>query len=371
MKKRISFFLLCFLAIFLLCPRAFALDEMPSPVEGSAIPKEVQKYLPEDIFDYSSEEFMEVFNLKSAFSAAISIAGSVFPEVVSAFLLLLGLCVISAVLSALKESAAVESLKHTLEFISVLCISSAAFYYVRDLFEDFSVFTQQVTSFMRVIVPAMSALMLSCGEISASAVFGGVLAAVVAFLESFSVEILVPLLSALVCISVTSSVCSEVDISGFSRLIKNTITYVLSSVMLILTCVMTFQNVIAKSADTAAVKGVKFVIGNAVPIVGGALADAVTTVASSIGLVKAGTGIGGAVVICVIFGIPVIKMMLWKLMLDAVGAVSAAFSLQKERAFFSEISQITGFLIAAMASMAMLFIIALAAAAFTGGGAVK
>ena len=372
MKKIMIILLFCSIFFVSFAPCVFAGEQKSeSTIDDSAIPQEIRKYLPEEIFDCSSEEFLEIFTVNTTLKTVLSIAGNIFPEVMSAFILLVGLCVISAVLSALKESAGVQNLRYALEFISVLCVSTAAFYYVQALFEDFSLFMEQVTAFMRIIVPAMSALMLSSGEISASMVFGSVLAAIVAFLENFSAVVFVPLLSALMCISVTSSACSDVDISGFSRLIKNIVTYILSAVMLILTCVMAFQTVIAKSADTAVVKGVKFVIGNAVPIVGGALADAITTVASSVGLVRAGTGIGGAIVVCVMFALPVIKMILWKLMLDAVGAISSAFSLQKESAFFFEISQITGFLIAVMASMAMLFIIALAAAAFSGGGAVK
>lgn len=364
MKRRTVFFVFVFLLIFSLDISASDIiaDEAPS------VPEEVREYLPSDLFDYSAEELLYVFTLENGVKTLLSIARDVFPDVMSAFLLLMGLCVISAVLAALKESVCSQSLKFVIEFISVLCIASAVFSYVSALFENFRRFTEQATSFMTVIVPVMSALILSSGEISASAVFGSVLSAAVTLLETVCAALFVPLLSALLCVSVTSSVCSEVDISGFSRLIKNIIVYLLSAAMLALTSIMTFQSVIAKSADTAAVKGVKFVLGNAIPLVGGALADAMTTVASSIGIIRAATGVGGAVVICVIFALPVIKMIFWKLMFDAVGAVSSAFALKKESAFFSEISQITGFLIAVMASISMLFIIALTAAAFASGG---
>ncbi len=364
MKRRMFFCLFLFLLFFSVDITAAdsIIDDAPT------VPEEIREYLPNDLFDYSAEEFFDVFTIETGMKTLLSIVADVFPDVMSAFLLLMGLCVVSAVLSALKESVCSQSLKYVIEFISVLCIASAVFSYVSVLFEDFKQFTEQVTSFMTVIVPAMSALILSGGEISASAVFASLLSAAVTLLETLCAALFVPLISALLCVSVTSSVCSEVDISGFSRLIKNVIVYLLSTAMLALTSIMTFQSVIAKSADTAAVKGVKFVLGNAIPIVGGALADAMTTVASSIGLIRAATGVGGAVVISVIFALPVIKMILWKLMFDAVGAVSSAFSLRKESAFFSEISQITGFLIAIMASIAMLFIIALTASAFSSGG---
>ena len=151
-------------------------------------------------------------------------------------------------------------------------------------------------------------------------------------------------------------------LGGFSVLIKNSVKTVLSFCAVSMGLVLAFQSVIAKSADTAAVKGVKFVLGNAVPIVGGALADAAGTLTTSLGLLKSTVGIASAAVICLIFALPIIKLLLWKLMFDASCAVATAFSLKKESAFFAEMSEIVGFLAAVGASIAIFFIIALTAA---------
>jgi stage III sporulation protein AE len=366
MVRRLCVCLLLFAIFF--CVDSLAASSDGASIGENSIPHEIMEYLPNDFLDYSTEEFLEVFTFDTGINTLFAIVNDVFPDVLSAFFLLIGMCVISSVLSALKESVCSSSLKYVIEFASVLCISSAVFSYVKELFVDFADFSEQLSSFMTIMVPTMSALMISCGEITASAALGSVLAAAVGLLEVLCTYLLTPLISALICITVTSSVCGEVDISGLSKLIKNIIVYIMSATMIVLTSIMTFQTVIAKSADTAAVKGVKFVLGNAIPLVGGALADAMTTVASSIGMIRAATGIAGAIVICLIFALPVIKMMLWKLMFDAIGAVSSAFYLDKESTLFSEISQITGFLIAIMASIAMLFVVALTACAFSSGG---
>ena len=78
----------------------------------------------------------------------------------------------------------------------------------------------EMYGFMSIIIPALSALMLTGGEVTSSAVFGSVLSAVVTFLQAVCSAAVLPLISALMCISVTSKVCGEVDISGFYKLIK-------------------------------------------------------------------------------------------------------------------------------------------------------
>ncbi len=365
-------FILIFIGIFILLPiPALAAESEGAKIDSADIPEEISRYIPDELFDVSADEFLEMFTVDGVLKTVFEIIKTVFPSVISAFSLLLGLCVIASVIHALKNSVASHTVGYILEFVSVLCISAATFSFVNELFDGFRNFIEQISTFMTTMIPVLSAIMLTSGEISSSAVFGTVLSATVAFLESLCSTTLLPMLSALLCISVTSKVCGEVDISGFSKLLKTVITYILSAVMLVLTCVMTFQSVIAKSADTAAVKGVKFVLGNAVPIVGGALADAVGTVASSVGMIKAATGIAGAVVVCVIFAVPVLKLIMWKIMFDGIGAVASAFSLTKESSFFTEIAELIGFLTAIMASIAIFFIISITAVSFSGGGAVK
>ena len=336
--------------------------EAEAPEIDVEIPEGVKEYISPELYSADTDAILSAFTLGNAVKTAISLLDKVFPEAMEAFLGLLGLIVISAVMAALRESVASPAFGSFLEFVSVLCIASAAFVFVEELFAEFETFVSQVNAFMVAVIPALSALMLSGGEVTSSLVFGGVLSGAVTFLEVICTSLVLPMLSALLCVYTTAKVCGEVELGGFARLIKSAVTYTLTACIVIMCCVLAFQGVIAKSADTAAVKGVKFVLGNAVPVVGGALADAVGTLASSVGLLKSTVGIVSAAVICVIFALPVLKFIVWKCVFDACGAVAAALSLRKESAFFAEMSEIVGFLAAITASTAVFFIIALTAA---------
>lgn len=366
--KRKTFFIVFFIVLLLFSVPVFA-EENGAELPQGNVPEEISKYLPDGLLDISTENFSSVFSIKGTLKTLISVFSDIFPEAMAAFMMLFGLVVISSVIHSLKDSVMSEPLSYVLDFVSVLAIASASFIFIKTLFENFSTFLSQVNTFMIAVIPTMSALIAAEGGVSSSLVFGTVLAAVVSVLEIICTSVIFPMTSALLCVSVTSNVCGDIDISGFSKLIKNIITYVLSAVMLVLTCVLTFQSIIAKSADTAAVKGVKFVLGNAIPIVGGALSDAVTTIAGSLGVVKAATGVVSAVVLCVMLSVPVIKLLVWKLAFDALSSVSAAFSLKKEGTFFKDMSEIVGFLAAIMASIAVFFIVALTAVSFSTGGA--
>lgn len=343
----------------------------PVSAQGAAIspedvPKDAAEYLPSDIFASSPEEIIESFSAGNILKTLFSVAKSVFSEAMEAFMGLLGLIIISSVIAALRDSVASSEMGAFLDFISVLCVSGASFSFVEELFEDFEAFVANTNAFMSAAVPTMSALLASGGEVTASAVFGTALSGAVTLLELVTASAVMPMLRALLCVNTVSKVCAEDELAAFSGLLKNTLTYTLTTLTAVMTCVLAFQSVIAKSADTAAVKGVKFVLGNAVPIIGGALADAVGTVASSMGIVKSITGIAGAAVLCVICALPVVKLIIWKTVFDAASAVAGAMSLKKESGFFSGMGSIAAFMAAITSGISVFFIIALTA--FAAGG---
>ena len=360
MRKKSFIFLFCALFFFALSPACFAEESLPEA--DIEIPEGLEEYIPNDVYSSSPEEIISSFTFNNAMKTLISLAEKVLPEVMEAFLGILGLIIVSAVMAALRESVASKAFAALLEYVSVLCIAAATFNFVSSLFAEFEAFISRVNSFMVAVIPVVSAIMLSGGEVSSSLVFSTVLSGAVTFLEALCTSLVLPMLSALLCVYTSAKVCGEADLGGFAKLLKGALSSVLTLCVAVMGCVLAFQSVIAKSADTAAVKGVKFVLGNAVPVVGGALADAVGTLASSLGLLKSTVGIVSAAVICLLFALPVLKLLAWKLVFDAAGAISSAFSLKKESSFFGEMSEIVGFLAAVSASVAVFFIIALTAA---------
>ena len=365
--KKIWLVILFFLLILLLgMPTCTAADEgeflRKTEIE---LPNGLEDFLPPEVYSSSPEEIIASFDFKNVLIAVVSVLEKVFPEVMRAFFGILGLIIVSAIMAALRESIASAAFGSLMEYISVLCVASAVFSSVSGLFAEFEAFITQIVAFMLSVIPAVSALMLAQGQVTGSVVFGAVLSGTVAILETLCASLVLPLLSALLCIYTSAKICGGDMLDGFGSLIKSGVRTVLIFFTVCMSCVLAFQSVIAKSADTAAVKGVKFVLGNSVPVVGGALADAVGTLTSSLGLLKSTVGIVSAAIICLIFALPIIKLLIWKLAFDASSAISSALSLKKESKFFAEMGDIVGFLAAISASVAVFFIIALTAAVAT------
>jgi len=79
----------------------------------------------------------------------------------------------------------------------------------------------------------------------------------------------------------------------------------------VLSGAMGVSAVAASAADTAAAKGTRFVISGAVPVVGGAISDAIGTIANCVTIVRSSVGAFGIIAGLFILLPPVITALLW------------------------------------------------------------
>ena len=85
--------------------------------------------------------------------------------------------------------------------------------------------------------------------------------------------------------------------------------------------VVTIKGALASSADSVSVKGIKLLAGNTIPIVGGAIGDAYTSVLGSLNLIKGTVGAFGIFAIAAV-NIPVItEMLLWMIAVNICSAL--------------------------------------------------
>ena len=133
-----------------------------------------------------------------------------------------------------------------------------------------------------------------------------------------------------------------------------------------LSAVLAFQGIISKSADSLAIKGIKFAVGSFIPIVGSAVNEALSTIAGGIGAIKAATGVVGAVAVCLLAALPIIKLLLHKLFLELLSVCSGILGLGPEGKLISEMASFLGYTAAVMAISSVFFVLSLSLMAASG-----
>lgn len=342
-----------------------AIDSEKNEIEIT-LPEEIEEYLPEDIFDIDASEIYKSFDFSYFSETGLKLIAAAVPEATKNFAVLLGLLMIAACLRALRDIMTLPGLKTALELVGMLCICTAVFSVTETAFSLAESFIDSLSTFMAATVPTMTALMIASGHITSAAVMAGVIETALTVLGTICSGVLFPLIRLCLCLSAVSSVFGVTGLGGITPLIKKVIGYIFGFVALCLSAVLAFQGIISKSADSLALKGIKFAVGSFIPIVGSAVNEALSTIAGGIGTIKAATGVVGAVSVCLLAALPIIQLLMHKLFLELLSVCSGILGLGPEGKLISEMASFLGYTAAVMAISSVFFILSLSVMAVSG-----
>jgi stage III sporulation protein AE len=143
---------------------------------------------------------------------------------------------------------------------------------------------------------------------------------------------------------------------GLTALIKSSYTRTLGFVMLLLSFVLSTQTLLRAAADSLTARAAKFLAGNLIPVVGGALGDTFRTVASGVAFLKSTVGVGVMIVLFLMLLPVLISLLLTRLSFRLSLTVSDLLGCETESRLLNELVGIYGTLIAVV-SMCTVFLI--------------
>ena len=187
---------------------------------------------------------------------------------------------------------------------------------------------EQTGSFLLVFVPAFSGITVATGAVTTGSFYNMMILAASEVIVKLSESFLTPLLSLMAVFAITGSIFPNASVSGFSELLKKTSTWGLSIAMAIFTGFVSMKCSLTSRADGAASKAVKMMLSGFVPVVGGAVSDAYTSVRSGLEVIRCTVGVGGNIAIVMMILPPIIKIAAFRIVLWAGTAAADLFSAQ-------------------------------------------
>ena len=175
--------------------------------------------------------------------------------------------------------------------------------------------------FEKALIPVLAGVVTASGNPSLALGFKGAAFAAAEFIEALADNFAIPLIGISGALGITGAMLPTLRLSAISEIIRKTMITVLTGAAGLFTGFLSLKSVLSSAADGLVAKGVKMA-SSFVPVVGGALGEAYSSVTASISLLKSTIGI---YVITALFvtGIPVaINLALWVLALRVACAVS-------------------------------------------------
>lgn len=224
-----------------------------------------------------------------------------------------------------------------------------------------------VGTFMLSFVPVYMGIVSVSGAPVSAAANGGIMLAAAEFISGSAAFMITALMGAYLSISVGACVSPALNSSGFAELFKKAGMWLMSLCTTVFLGLLGVKNTVNSAADSLSTRTAKFIIGTCVPVAGTALSGAVSTVSSSVALLKTSVGVYGIVALAAIL-LPVLaEILIWRLILNACGAVCTLFSVDETEKLLKAVDGMFAFLLGATLLTGATFIISLSVTVAAAG----
>ena len=217
----------------------------------------------------------------------------------------------------------------------------------------------RLCTIMNLMTPVMETILLAGGQLTQRAVSSQAVMLFVTAAGNFTGYLLAPLTNLLFTFSAVSSVCGEVKLSHLAGSLRKFIMRLIQLFTMYFSFMLGTQSILAKSADSLGMKTARFALGSFVPIAGGTIAEALSTIREGMSLVRSAAGIGGILVIVLLLLPDILRLSVYKFILYLTGTAAELLKLEKFSALANEIHGIIELLTAVVLFTALMFVLIL------------
>ena len=202
------------------------------------------------------------------------------------------------------------SLSPMVPLIGCLACAAITLPAILALLAQCAVTAESASAFLLASMPAYGALLAASGSVAAGSAYTFLTLGAGSALPLLSSGLLLPLLRIYLALAVSSGV-SGMPVQRLSASLYSFIKWMLVLAVTLFSGILSIQTILNTHIDAAAGKTVKLIASSAIPIVGGALGDAVGAIQSSVQVVRSGAGAFGMLAALCIFAPAMIEASIW------------------------------------------------------------
>ncbi len=360
MKKIL--FILCL--IFLLAPTVTAAENniYKEQLENSGVleledklPDNVREYINKNGMDVSDYNWINNIETQSVFSHIFSL----LKDGLKTPLISLGVITAIIIINALLFDNDNSSVREIVTYAATISIAGAIIAPIFVSINSAIGAMKACATFMTAFIPIFATLTAASGKAVTSISMSTLLLGAANGVSLMSNFVVIPFIGGYLSLSLATSVSPLVSSSGISAAIKKVSLWLLSFVTTVFLGILSIQTAVNAHADNLSMRTAKFIIGSSVPIAGGVLSEALSTLTASMSLLKSSVGIYGVVICCLTFLPIIIELILWRICLWISDFVSLQFSLGKISGLLQSLDTVISVLIGVILLTAAMFIISL------------
>ncbi len=296
-----------------------------------------------------------------SFENALGYLGSLFMEqAVAPLRLLVSLCgiILLCGLSGSLSDNASDKLSGLLATVGVLAGAGMTVAAISEILGRTLELLSAASIFITTFIPIFAGVLSVMGRATTASAINTVTLAATQLFSQLAVNFLAPLCGTIMGLSITGAIHPQLDLPRLGELIKKIVVWALSLLMTVFMSILSVQTFVTGSADSILMRTAKFAVSSGVPIIGGTISDAVSTVHGSLGLIKSSVGTYGLVAAAVIILPTLINVVCYRLSVTAAEAVSDVFGVKELSALLKSCGAVMSIIIAVIVCFLLLNTIA-------------
>ncbi|WP_240511816.1 stage III sporulation protein AE [Paludifilum halophilum] len=269
------------------------------------------------------------------------------------------LTVFSMILSTLQtafERNQVSKIAYAIAFMVIIILAMDSFSVA---VESAKTAIERMIHFMMALVPLVLTLLASMGNFGSVGMFHPLIVLMIHTIGTLIHLVVFPLLFFSAVLSIVSCLSDKYKVNQLAGLLRRVSVGLLGSLLTIFLGIISVQGATAAVTDGVTIRTAKYVTGNFVPVVGRMFSDAADTVVGASLLVKNAVGMAGVLILLFISAFPALKILSLALIYSFSAAVMQPLGNSPIVECLSIISKTLIYVFAAMATVGLMFFLAI------------
>ncbi len=300
------------------------------------------------------------FAFDGLFSKVMDLVRTFGGDAVRLLLKVVAVGILFAVLTEMQHSLGAERVRDTVFFAGYLVISGLLAEAFGAAMHSFESAVDSAVLFINGSVPILCGLLVTGGKgLIAAAVEPVVLTGCV-LLSNAVRFFIVPLLYCVAALQMVSGVSKTVSVSGLAGFLQRMVKWGLCLLLTAFAGLLAVQGFGAGTMSVLRAKTSRFVVSNAVPVVGGLLSDTLEALAVSARAVRSATGVAGLVALFGICLAPVVRLGLTSLLFQLAAAVMEPVADRRIYSAVSSVGEVIALMLGVLCAVFVMLVICIA-----------
>ena len=332
MKKLLKYIIIviCLLCSFsIMCSALAETDNIEQDIQS-----ELSSIIDNDILEILSDFGLDDFDFDNIYAISFESISRFFSDTLADkirycfkdFFELLGVILLTGIFSSLFLGNDNE------DFIGILSMIVISLLIVNSVSSGLSAVISVLEAsgkFMLAFVPIYTLIISLSGNPASALTYNTLVMGFAEIISSLITSGITDFLGIFFCLSISFTFNSSINISRITSAVNKIFSTALGFIASLFTGFLSLKSILSVSVDNLSVKGIRFLIGSMIPIVGSSISDAYSSFLGSINLIKGSVAVVGILVI-IIINVPVIfETLIYYVSLNVLSYVADSVSAKR------------------------------------------